>query len=579
MTTVDYTIRVGGEAGQGLLSIGNALAKILSRHGFHLFSHQDYMSRIRGGHNFYQIRFADAPVAASTDGVDLLVALDLETIELHRRDLRAGGRIIYDAATLNRHFAGDEFLDVPWAGIIDDNGADRIMVNSVAVGAIMGLFALEIDLFAVILRAAMGRKGEGVVATNMTVARAGMEYVGRHYSGRHGLRVTKPSGRGQLLITGNQAIGLGALLSGCKFFAAYPMSPATSIMVYLAEQAHAHGIVVEQAEDEIAAINLALGASYGGVRAMTATSGGGFALMSEGLSLAGITELPVVIAEVQRPGPATGLPTRTEQGDLLFVVHGGHGEFPRLVFTPGSPEQALVLTNKAFHLAEKYQIPAIILSDQYLADSEWSYPALPVDGLLQEDFRLRGPALRGLDTYQRYAPGSNGISPLAVPGASRHLVAVDSDEHDADGHIIEDAATRIAMVEKRWHQKIASLRQEISPPTYFGEPRPTAVVVAYGSTLGVLREVHARLAEHHRLGLLHFSEVWPFPSWEEFDFVALLKQAAMTICVENCATGQFAKLLRMETGFACGVHINKYDGRPFLVAPLLGEIDAHLRGL
>ena len=272
-----------------------------------------------------------------------------------------------------------------------------------------------------------------------------------------------------MLINGNQAIGLGALLSGCKFFAAYPMTPATSIMNYLAEKAGEYGIIVEQAEDEIAAINMALGASFGGVRAMTATSGGGFALMNEGLSLAGMTETPIVIAEAQRPGPATGLPTRTEQGDLFFVIHGGHGEFPRVVLAPGTPEQAFHLTNKAFHLSEKYQIPVIVLSDQYLGDSEWTFPGFDPDRLHYEDFRLRGPALNALASYKRYAQSDNGVSPLAVPGVSRHLVAVDSDEHDEDGHIIEDSRTRISMVEKRLYHKLPLIREEIAPPSYHGD--------------------------------------------------------------------------------------------------------------
>lgn len=576
---MEYTIRVGGEAGQGLLSIGSVLAKIMSRSGFHVFTHQDYMSRIRGGHNFYQIRFADFPVAASRDRVDVLLALDRDTIELHRQDLQTGGRIVYDAASLGTQFSGQEFLDIPLARITEEKGADQIMANSVAVGAVLGLFGLDVDQFAVIIRSTMDEKGEGVIATNITLAQAGMDFVEQNYPGIDALKVVTPKSKGQMLINGNQAIGLGALLSGCKFFAAYPMSPSTSIMQYMADKAQEYGIIVEQAEDEIAAINMALGASYGGVRAMTATSGGGFALMTEGVSLAGITETPVVIAEVQRPGPATGLPTRTEQGDLFFVLHGGHGEFPRVVLTPGTPEQAFHLSNKAFHLAEKYQIPVIIQSDQYLADSEWTFPDFDTEHLQNEDFRLRDQVLQGMSSYKRYAQSDNGISPLAVPGASRHLVAVDSDEHDEDGHIIEDAPTRIAMVEKRLHQKMPLIRQEIAPPTYIGHQQAAAVLVGYGSTLGVLQEVYALLGEKQRIGLLHFTEVWPFPLLEKFDYVALLKQAALTICVENNATGQFVKLMRMETGFECSARINKYDGRPFLVDTLLGEINEHLQRL
>lgn len=576
---MEYSIRVGGEAGQGLLSIGNALAKILSRHGCHVFTHQDYMSRIRGGHNFYQIRFSDSPVSASKEMVDVLLALDMHSIESHRHDVRAGGKIVYDAATLGEKFSGQEFVDIPMARIIEERGADQIMVNSVAVGAILGLFGLDVDLYATITRSTMQKKGEGVIATNIAVAQAGIDYARQNYPAIDSLGgITSKSG-GKMLITGNQAIGFGALVSGCKFFAAYPMSPSTSIMQYVADKALKYGIVVEQAEDEIAAINMALGASYGGVRAMTATSGGGFALMTEGVSLAGITEMPVVIAEVQRPGPATGLPTRTEQGDLFFVIHGGHGEFPRVVLTPGTPEQAFYLTNKAFHLAEKYQIPVVIQSDQYLADSEWTFSGFTMECLLNEDFRLRDRALQEMPSYKRYAQSVNGISPLAVPGASRHLVAVDSDEHDEDGHIIEDAQTRVAMVEKRLHKKMSHLRQEITIPTYFGDKQATAVLVGYGSTFGVLQEACAQLNLDHRVGFLHFAEVWPFPLLEKFDYLALLKQARLTICVENNASGQFAKLMRMETGFEFAVHINKCDGRPFLLDTLLGEIYEHLRKL
>ena len=577
---MEYTIRVGGEAGQGLQSIGNGLAKILSRYGFNVFTHQDYMSRVRGGHNFYQIRFADVPISASRDRVDLLLAMNQETIELHRPDLNDGGRVIYDAAAIGKEFSGPEFLNIPFAKIIEEQGAAPIMANSVAVGAILGLFGLDIDLLAPFLKEVMHKKGDGVITTNIAVAQAGLDYVHQHYPDIVAtFKVTKPQAKGQLLINGNQAIGLGALVSGCKFFAAYPMTPSTSIMQYLAAKASEYGLIVEQAEDEIAAINMALGASFGGVRAMTATSGGGFALMTEGLSLAGMTETPIVIVEAQRPGPATGLPTRTEQGDLFFVIYGGHGEFPRVVLTPGTPEQALYLTNKAFHLAEKYQIPVIVQSDQYLADTEWTYPGLLTEPLLLEDFRLREQALQGISSYQRYAPTASGVSPLAVPGASHHLVAVDSDEHDADGHIIEDSRTRIAMVDKRVHQKMPLIRQEIAPPTYHGDERPQILLVGYGSTYGVLKEVQARLAGKQRTGLLHFTEVWPFPLLEKFDFLALLKQAAHTICIENNVTGQFADLMRMETGFMCDIRINKYDGRPFLLDTLLGEINEHLRGL
>lgn len=572
---MDYTIRIGGEAGQGLQLIGGLLAKYLSRRGYEVFTHQDYMSRVRGGHNFYQVRFGDQPVRASREKIDILVALDLTTIAIHRDNLAPGGIIIHDPALTDKPFTDKEFLPLPLAGIVERLGFDPIMTNAVAVGAVLGLLGLAVEPLAEIFGDFIHKHTPGIIETNLTVAKAGFAEVRATYPDRLLAPPPEKPGRRLMLINGSQAIGLGALVGGCRFFAAYPMTPATGIMNYLAGMAARHGLVIEQAEDEIAAVNMAIGASFGGVRAMTATSGGGFALMTEGLSLAAMTETPLVIAEAQRPGPATGLPTRTEQGDLNFVLHGGHGEFPRVVFTPGTPEQAFHLTNKAFHLAEKYQVPVIIQSDQYLADCEWTCAEF-AESMPYQDFRLRGATLQALDSYQRYADTANGISPLAVPGASHHLVVADSDEHDQDGHIVEDAATRNEMTHKRYFRKLLLLRQEIEPPSLEGHAAPKLLLIGYGSTYGVLKEVVAALAEKHAVALLHFSEVYPFPPPEKFDYPKILKQAQHCICVENNATGQFARLLKAEIGFDCAHRINKYDGRPFTIEGLLGEINAYL---
>ncbi|MBU0682613.1 MAG: 2-oxoacid:acceptor oxidoreductase subunit alpha [Proteobacteria bacterium] len=573
---MEYSIRIGGEAGQGLQLIGGVLAKYFVRAGFYVFSHQDYMSRVRGGHNFYQITFADRLLESVRDTYDLLVALDLPTIALHRHQLNNQGHILYDQASCGGKQEGEEFLDIPLALLVEELNAPRVMVSSASIGAVLAVLDLPLAPFQGIIGDFISKKTEEIVASNYAVANAAFVYARAHYDTIPSVPVATLADAPLMLINGSQAIGLGALASGCKFYAAYPMTPATGIMNYIAGKAAKYGIVVEQAEDEISAINMALGASYAGVRAMTGTSGGGFALMTEGLSLAGITETPVVIAEVQRPGPATGLPTRTEQSDLLFVLHGGHGEFPRVIFAPGTPEQAFYLTNKAFHLAEKYQIPVFIQSDQYLADCQWSLADFDSRLLYQEDFRLRGELLVGLESYQRYAYTESGISPLAIPGDSEHLVVVDSDEHDEDGHIIEDAPTRNLMVEKRLFKKMALLREEISPPLYYGEHNPQAIVVGYGSTFGVLKEAVEHLAGEFKIGLLYFSEIYPFPLLEQFDYVALLKEAPVTICVENNATSQFARVLHGETNHRCTYLINKYDGRPFTLQTLIGEIHAYL---
>ncbi len=569
---MDYSIRIGGEAGQGIQTVGGSLARVFAREGYHVFTHQDYMSRIRGGHNYYQVRVSHDTVTASRDRLDIILAMDRATIENHRPFLNKGGLIIYDADTVGKTFEGDEFLHVPLEKLAVENGGDKIMANAVAVGAVLGVLDLPVDPFVRILKETLKKKGEEVIHGNEAAARAGAVFV-QGFADRLGCFRLKPSGReARMLIDGASAIGLGALLSGCKFYSAYPMTPSTGIMNFLAGMAERHGLIVEQAEDEIAAINMALGASYAGVRAMTGTSGGGFALMQEGLSLAGMTETPIVIAEMQRPGPATGLPTRTEQADLLFIVHGGHGEFPRVVFTPGTPEQAFYLTHKAFELAEKYQIPVFIQGDQYLGDCEWTLEGLDLNRMVLTDHRVRGRALKNLPSYKRYTHTGTGVSPLAIPGSSRHLVVVDSDEHDEDGHIIEDAETRSRMMEKRLFRKWPLIRNEISPPTTYGHDNPEVVLVGYGSTYGVMKEAVDQLGRRTSVAMLHFSEVYPLPPEAGFHYMNFLQKAGTTICIENNATGQFARLLRAETGFVFSGHINRYDGRPFTVESLLEKV-------
>ena len=575
--TMDYSIKIGGEAGQGIQTIGDTLARVFSRTGYHVFSHQDYESRIRGGHNFYQIRLSDLPLSAPRDQVDIIVALDRESITLHEADLGKNGRIIGDLATLKVKPEKKQFLDIPFAGLASSSGGSAIMANTVAVGAVLGMLGLELDGLFAIITDTFSKKGEAVVQANKNAAQAGHDFALKQCTSCS-FSVT-PAASGKMLMGGVESIAFGALVSGCKFYAAYPMTPSTGIMNYLASKEKEYGIVVEQAEDEIAAINMALGASFGGVRAMTGTSGGGFALMVEGVSLAAMTETPIVIALGQRPGPATGLPTRTEQGDLSMVLAAGHGEFPRIVFAPGSPRQAIALTNKAFELAEKYQVPAFILFDTYLSDSQWTLDGLDLGTLTVTDHRLRKEAFKSLSSYQRHALTATGVSPLAVPGDAEHLVVTDSDEHDEAGHIVEDAATRNAMVEKRLFRKLPLIQSEISAPFLYGEPDPAIVIVGWGSMYGLMREAVDVLAGSYSIAMLHFSELFPFPQREQFDYIAFLEKAEHTICIEQNATGQFARLMKAETGYEFEAHINKFDGRPFTVERLTGELHEHLRNV
>jgi 2-oxoglutarate ferredoxin oxidoreductase subunit alpha len=575
---MDYTIRIAGEAGQGLQSIGGVLAKVFSRSGFHVFTHQDYMSRIRGGHNVYQVRFSDHPVVASKEKVDVLLALDLNTIKRHETSLSQEGMVVYDAERIKMAFTGPAYLNVPFERIALEHGGTKIMSNTVATGAVLGMLGMDLITYEGVIRETFEKKGEQVVSKNITSAKAGFKHAVKECL-TCGFTVPEEGRSPLMLIDGSQAIGLGALMSGCRFYSAYPMTPSTGILNFLASRAEKCGLVVEQAEDEIAAINMALGASFAGVRAMTGSSGGGFSLMAEGLSLAAMTETPLVIAEVQRPGPATGLPTRTEQGDLLFVLHAGHGEFPRVVFAPGTPEQAFHLTQKAFDLAEKYQITAFVMSDQYLADAQWTFKGFDRRQVRYRDHRLRGEAFSSLPAYRRHALTENGISPLGVPGDALHLVVTDSDEHDEEGHIIEDGETRNKMVQKRLLKKLGPLRQEMAPPLLYGEKDPEILLCGWGSTYGPMREAVDLLSRDRAVAMLHFSELNPLPSTDRLDYVGLLRRTKRSICIENNATGQFAYLLRAETGYAFPSSINTYDGRPFTLESLVEEIYGNLRDL
>ncbi len=575
---MDTTIRIGGEAGQGIQTIGEALGRVFSRSGYHVFTHQDYESRVRGGHNFYQVRVARQPVHSSREQIDVLVALDRESIVRHAPELSADGKVLYDAATLKEKHDGPAFLDTPFADLARTHGGSGIMANTVATGAVLGMLGMDLGPLLELLAEIFRKKSEAVVAANTAAAAAGYDFAKKEC---RTCSFPAPPERAdpRMLIAGVDAVGLGAVASGLKFYAAYPMTPSTGVMNYVASRAAEFGIVVEQAEDEIAAINMALGASFAGVRAMTGTSGGGFALMVEGLALAGMTETPVVIALGMRPGPATGFPTRTEQGELQFVLSAGHGEFPRLVFAPGTPKQAFHQTNKAFELAEKYQVPALILFDQLLADSQWTYAGFDPRRLVSTDRRLRGDAFAKLAAYKRHAYTADGVSPLGVPGDAKHLVVTDSDEHDEDGHIVEDAATRVRMTDKRLLRKLALLREELAPPYRYGDAAPEIVIAGWGSTFGAMRDAVDELAKDFSVAMLHWSELFPFPLAANKDALALLGNAELAVCVEQNATGQFERLVRAETGFEFGAHVRKYDGRPFLLEELVREVKERIKKL
>jgi len=569
---IDVNFMIGGEAGQGVQSAGFVLAKALARGGFHVFADQDYESRVRGGHNFFRVRAKDREVGAIRQEVDVLVALNSESVALHRNELSPDGVLIFDSDKDVDFEGNDRMLGVPLERLAQEKGGNKVMTNMVGLGSAAGLFGYDRQ----ILRDAVTDFfGAGDIArSNVAAILSGYEYAGTAFgSGR--LRVLKAvDGQRRILLNGNEAIALGALAAGCKFLAAYPMTPSTPIMEFMAGKADDLGVVVVQPEDEISAINMIVGAAFAGVRAMTVTSGGGFCLMVEGLGLAGMTETPIVVVDGQRAGPAIGLPTRTEQGDLQFVLHASHGDFPRVVLAPGTVQEAFWLTVKAFNLAEQYQVPVIILNDQYLATSYSTSERFdPAQVRINRGQLLNGDDLSRLPpyTYRRHAITPSGISPRAVPGRNGILVVTDSDEHDEEGHIIEDAGIRTAMMEKRL-RKAEGLKEEMAGPKKYGPQQADITLVGWGSNYGLLKEtVDLALAadKEIKVNMVHFSELWPFPAEAAAEALANAKR---TVAVENNATGQFARLLKAETGHAVDRKILKFDGRPFSPAYVLDKL-------
>jgi len=560
MAQRELNVLVGGEAGQGLATVGTILTKALVRAGYNVVVTQSYQSRIRGGHNTFAVRASAGDVAAPREAVDVLVALNEETVELHRGELAPRGIIVADEAF---GATGDGVLAVPYKEIA--TGRYR---NVASLGVVACLLGLDEDLAAGVVEGYFGKKGKGIAENRETLAKAFAWGGAADASFRRPLEAAAEPPR-RLALNGNQAIALGAVSAGLKFCAFYPMTPSTSIPLTLIAHAEEMGLVVEQAEDEIAALNMALGASYAGAPAMVATSGGGFALMVEGVSLAGMTETPVVIAVAQRPGPATGLPTRTEQADLEFVLRAGHGEFPRIIFAPGDVEECFHLTRRAFALTQKYQTPAFVLTDQFLADSFRAVAPFDVEGL--EPVASYAAPEAFAEPYGRYAVTEDGVSPRLLPGASPHLVVVDSDEHTEDGHLTEDLDARVRMVEKR-RRKEGGIRAEVLPPVYDGPAKAEVLLVGWGSSKGAIAEAAADLGGTGvKVATLHFPQVWPLVPEQ---FLGRLGEAKRVVAVEGNASGQLARLIRAETGFEIGERVSRYDGLPLTPEYILKHLES-----
>jgi 2-oxoglutarate ferredoxin oxidoreductase subunit alpha len=573
--------KVGGQQGEGIDSTGVVFLNACHKLGYYTFGYRHFMSRIKGGHTNYQVRVSTRPVHAVGDTTDVLVAFDQESIDENGREVAEGGVVVADGfgAHLPAGVAsGVQLVEVPLTKIAADLGSS-LMKNMVAMGATSALTGLPTEPFEGYVRKTFSRKGEDVVQANLEALKAGYAYVAERWGEQAQLRLAPPPPRHghRLVIEGDYAAAVGALAAGCRFLSAYPITPASMIMEWLAKQFPKVGGVVVQAEDEIAAICMAIGANYAGARAMTSTSGPGFSLMQEALGLAGLTETPVVIVDVQRAGPATGLPTKHEQGDLNEMVYGSHGEFPRIVIAPGTIEECFYDLAEAFNLADRHQCPVIVAMDLTLGMSrgtvegfDWNRVQIDRGAIVSAD------ELQRLDRYERFADTPSGISPRALPGTPGGIHLTTGDEHRFDGRITEDPGIRAAIMDKRL-RKVA----QVSFPgiAIRGSLPADLLLVGLGATTGALWEAAERLeAEGVRAAVAQIRRVWPFPADELREALA---RAEATLVVESNATAQLAHLIRSQMGGELLPGLLKYDGNPIRPGEVVArakEVLAHVYG-
>ncbi len=559
----EISIVLCGAAGQGIQTVEHLLTHLAKLSGYHVFSGQEYMSRIRGGNNSTLLRISSRRVSAFVDRIDLLVPFSPGSVNHVRTKISSGTILLGEKKIFGNEYPGDRAVDVPLSEMASQTGGP-LYLNTVAVGLISGLLKVDPQFLDRHLRRYFSSKDAPTIDRNIEAARKGYA-VAQDLLKTGKLRIDIQKNeqiRNDILIDGAEALAMGAIAGGCNFVPFYPMSPSTGVATLLAQHAKEFGIIVEQAEDEISAINMAVGAWYAGARAMATTSGGGFALMVEGLSLAGMLESPLVVHIGQRPGPATGLPTRTEQGDLLFALYSDHGEFPRAIFAPGTLEEVFYLTQKAFNLADRYQMPVFILTDQYLLESHYNIPSLDPHRI-----KLDKCVTETKPGYKRYELTQEGISPRGIPGFGKGLVVLDSDEHDEEGHITEDLALRNRMVQKRL-RKVNPMKGEFLAPELVGPETYSTLVIGWGSNYHVIRESVERLGRPE-VAFLHFRQVYPLHP----DTARYLQKAERVILVENNATSQLGALIKLQTGFEIENKMLKYNGLPFTVE----ELEAGLR--
>lgn len=582
---VKLSIMIGGKAGYGIVSAGEILARAFSKCTLHVAAYSEVPSLIRGGHNTFQICVSTHKVHSLWQALDFLVALDHLTIDLNALNVSPGGSIVYDSDTVRfdqSDLDRDDLtvMPVPLRSLAEEHGIADIMRNTVALGVCVALTNYRCEALHEVLREHFKLKGEKIIEANIRSARAGYDYVSEHFPDTRIMGLDgQVCGLPHVVMTGNQAITFGALKAGMTFYSGYPMTPASPILHQLVHLEEDMGIVAKQTEDEISAIMMAIGASAGGARAMTGTSGGGFCLMSEALGLAGEAEVPLVVMLGQRPGPATGLATRTEQADLLFALHASQGEFPRAVLAPGDLNECFRLTFEAFNLADRYQIPVIIMGDRILNEGVHCATRLEDEGLEVDRGKLlseeEARALVDEEGFRRYAITNDGISPRALWGHKGVVQTYNGNEHNEYGDTYEGRRNRRAMMGKRMY-KMRALAKDVPLPILYGPEDARVTLVGWGSTKMPGREALKMLGKEGRdsVAYIHFPGIWPL-QWDKV--TRLLEDQKRLVGVETNFSGQFCDLLAGHAGVRIGDRILKYDGRPmtpnYIIRMLKGVMD------
>lgn len=571
-----FNWKIAGEAGYGIKVTGLMFSKTMARGGLHIFDHSEYPSLIRGGHNTYHVTVGKSPIHCFHENVDLLICLNQNAVNNHPAEVTEKGAAIVDLGDKSLNLSPlkkkkVKIFPIPLKEIAKKSGGKPVMQNTVALGATVALVDYDFKILEGVIRDMFVNKGAKVVNLNIRLAKKGYDFAGKNFRADFPHAIKRvPKSPKRLVITGNEAEALGAVRAGCKFLAAYPMTPSTAILHFLAAQERTHSVVYKQTEDELAAIGIALGASYAGARSMVCTSGGGFALMNEMFGMAGLHELPLVVAEVQRTGPATGLPTWTEQGDLRYVRHAAPGEFPRVILTPGDPRECFYEMIRAFNLADKYQIPVVVLTDKHVGESHKTEDLFDTSKVKIDRGKIINQSqLNKIKNYQRYQVVADGVSPRSLPGMKNGVYQANSDDHDERSYSTEDAQERNAQVEKR-ARKLIGAEKDVPKPKLIGAKNPEVTIISWGSTKSPVMEAMKTLnKEKAGVAFMHVPCPYPFPAREVKE---VFKVSKKVLVAENNSEGQLAGMIQENTLQEVKHTLLKYSGRQLTPEEVVNKV-------